>query len=358
MISASHADLLKSVLAPFSIAAGDFSESTVRAALEQICVDDVPIHMCHPFGDLSGPDALYDAAYAPLLAAMPDLERRDMICLAGTTPEGRDWIGTMGNYMGTFLRPFIDIPPTGHLAHMRYHEFFEIVDGKVAQIQVIWDVPELMMLASAWPMAPQLGSYLCTPAPMTGDGLTASGDGSASLEHLKQMETAMCRHPEDPDPKVMRLDAFWHPKFNWYGPAGVGTGRGISGFRHWHQIPFLRGMPDRKADPTGDRLATAEMADLMSHWIAVGDYVCETGWPNMRMKLTHDGWMGIAPMGREITLCSIDFWRLENGLIRENWVQFDVLSVYAQLGVDVLARMREFNKARSMAPIPLDSGLS
>jgi hypothetical protein len=78
----------------------------------------------------------------------------------------------------------------------------------------------------------------------------------------------------------------------------------------------------------------------------------------MRMKVTHDGWMGIAPAGREITLCSVDFWRLEDRKIRENWVQFDVLNVYMQLGVDVLARMREFNKARSMAAIPFDEGLS
>jgi hypothetical protein len=33
-------------------------------------------------------------------------------------------------------------------------------------------------------------------------------------------------------------------------------------------------------------------------------------------------------------------------LIRENWVLVDLLHVYRQIGVDVLARMREFNKAR------------
>ena len=77
----------------------------------------------------------------------------------------------------------------------------------------------------------------------------------------------------------------------------------------------------------------------------------------MRMKLTHDGWMGIAPAGREITLRSLDFWRLDDGRIRENWVQIDVLHTFAQLGVDVLARMREFNKARSLGTIPLDKGL-
>ena len=67
----------------------------------------------------------------PLIESIPDLERRDMIVMAGTTPEGKDWIGTMGNYMGTFLKPFLDIPPTGNLIHMRYHEFFQIEDNQI-----------------------------------------------------------------------------------------------------------------------------------------------------------------------------------------------------------------------------------
>ena len=43
---------------------------------------------------------------------------------------------------------------------------------------------------------------------------------------------------------------------------------------------------------------------------------------------------------------SLDFWRIENGLIRENWVMVDLLDMYNQIGVDVFDRLREFNKAR------------
>ena len=82
------------------------------------------------------------------------------------------------------------------------------------------------------------------------------------------------------------------------------------------------------------------------HFFADGSYVAVTGWPNMRQTLTHDGFLGIAPAGQEITMRSLDFWRLQDGLIRENWVMLDLLDTYAQLGVDVLGRMREFNKAR------------
>ena len=106
-------------------------------------------------------------------------------------------------------------------------------------------------------------------------------------------------------------------------------------------------MPDRKLDAMGD---------LMSHWIAEGDYVAETGWPNMRLTITGDGWMGIAPTGQEVLLRSLDFWRVDHGLIRENWVLVDLLDLYRQIGVDVLGRMAKFNKARVPGHVSLPEG--
>ena len=345
---ASTADI-KYALAAYRIATATFEPATVQAALADVMAEDATCHLCHPFGDMEGPDAFYATCLGPLHHAMPDLERRDMIVTAGTTPEGQDWLGCMGSYMGTFTAPFLGIPPTGHLAHMRYHEFFRIKDGRVAEVQMIWDIPELMMQAGAWPMAPQLGKFLNTPAPMTQDGLTTTGDGSAAMTIVVDMLTDLCRHPSEGGPKVMNLEKYWHPLVNWYGPTGIGTARGLAGFRHWHQIPFLRAMPDRKLDALGN---------LMSHWIAEGDYVAETGWPNMRLTITGDGWMGIAPAGQEVLLRSLDFWRVEGDLIRENWVLVDLLDLYNQIGVDVLHRMGEFNKSRSTGTILLDDGMT
>ncbi|MEM7083015.1 MAG: ester cyclase [Pseudomonadota bacterium] len=327
-----------SVIEDFQRAALEFQWPALDAATHAAIDADAHIRVCHPFGDLIGPDAFLTTCLNPLRDSLPDVERRDLIVLAGTTPEGAQWIGTMGNYMGTFTAPLLGIPPTGHLVHMRYHEFFQIEQDRVVQMHVIWDLPELMMQANAWPMAPQLGAFLCTPAPMSGDGLTAHGSGIGAMEHVLAMLTDLCKYPANPDPAIMQLEKYWHPQFNWYGPAGIGTARGIAGFRHWHQMPFLRAMPDRKLDAMGD---------LMSHWVAQGNYVCETGWPNMRLTLSDDGWMGIAPVGKEVLLRSLDFWRLENGLIRENWVLVDLLDLYRQVGVDVLARLQEFNKART-----------
>ena len=66
----------------------------------------------------------------------------------------------------------------------------------------------------------------------------------------------------------------------------------------------------------------------------------------MTQTLSHDGWLGIAPSNKRIQIRSLDFWRLENGKIRENWVLLDLLDIYHQIGVDVFARLKEFNKSR------------
>ncbi len=319
----------------------NFDEASVRAALRDLLAPDAVVHMPWPLGDFSGPDEFYDNCYAPLLSAMPDIERRDWIVMGGPDEHGGDWVGCGGHYVGTFQKPWLDIPATGHLAHMRFHEFYRFKDGKVVEIQSLWDIPEVMIQACAWPMVPSLGLEFCIPGPATQDGIVPGprdeAKSDASCEHIISMLNHLKKHPSQGGPEVMEMERFWHPRMNWYGPAGIGTGRGIAGFRNWHQIPFLNGMPDRGK----------YVDDITYHFFGDGEYAAVTGWPNMIQTITHDGWLGIAPSGQRITMKSLDFWRLEDGLIRENWVMVDILDAYNQLGVDVLARMREFNKART-----------
>lgn len=330
---------------PLLTAMRDFDEGGVRAALDGLCMADAVFHHCHPFGDLAGPAAFYDGALAPLLAAWPDLERRDWIVMAGQTQEGADWVGCGGHYVGSFLGPWLGIPPTGHLVHMRFHEFYRFENGKVVEFQALWDIPEVMMQANAWPMAPSLGREFCVPGPATQDGLLERPrdpeKARATTQHIIDMLEHLKRHPSQGGPEVMEMERFWHPRMSWYGPAGIGTGRGIAGFRNWHQIPFLNAMPDRGQ----------YVDEIKYHFFGEGEYAAVTGWPNMIQTVTRDGWMGIAPSGRKITMRSLDFWRLQDGLIRENWVLVDLLDVYAQLGVDVFARLHEFNKARNLGRI-------
>lgn len=342
----------KALIAPLRAAMYDFDEAGVRAALGSLCAPGAVFRFCHPFGDLTGGEAFYDAVYAGLFKAWPDLERRDTIVIAGPDEFGNDWVGAGGYYTGVFTAPWLDIPPSGHQVSMRFHEFYRIVDGKVVEVQALWDIPEVMMQANAWPMAPSLGREWHVPGPATQDGLVPgpydAEKGAASCQHIIDMLEHLKKHPAQGGPEVMEMERFWHPRMNWYGPSGIGTGRGITGFRNWHQIPFLNGMPDRGQ----------YVDEINYHFFGDGDYAAVTGWPNMIQTVTHDGWLGIAPAGRKITMRSLDFWRLENGKIRENWVLVDLLDAYAQLGVDVFARLREFNKARNLAPINIPNGMS
>ena len=93
---------LKAYFTPLARAMADFSEGPVRAAMDALFEEDAILRICHPFGELVGPNAFYKTAYAPLLKAMPDLERRELILLAGKTPEGQtglvQWAITWGRF--------------------------------------------------------------------------------------------------------------------------------------------------------------------------------------------------------------------------------------------------------------------
>lgn len=324
----------------------NFDMDMLRTALKALCAKDVMFNLAFPFETTRGVDAYLDKVYAPLHAAMPDLERRDHIVMAGATPEGADWVGCGGFYTGTFVAPWLDILPTGHLMHMRFHEFYRFEDDKIVEMQALWDIPEVMMQAGAWPMSPSLGREWHIPGPATCDGLVPgpydASAGDATCRLIIDMLDHMKRHPGQGGPEVMEMERFWHPRMTWYGPSGIGTGRGIAGFRHWHQIPFLNAMPDRGR----------YVDEITYHFFGDRNYAAVTGWPNMIQTITDDGWLGIAPSGQKVEMRSLDFWRVEDGRIRENWVMVDLLHMYDQLGVDVLGRMREFNKARVPGNVP------
>ncbi len=309
----------------------DWHTPTIRRVLTDLFAPDATVQLCHPFEALAGPVGLLEQALLPLRHAIPDLERRDYIVISGTSVDGGDWVGCAGYYTGLFAHPWLGIPPTHRQIGMRFHEFYRLVDHRVVEMQAIWDIPELMMQAGVWPMGPSLGREWQVPGPATQDGLVQGPRDDtmteAALQRVLAMLIDMGKHPREPV-EAMRLDTHWHPSFSWYGPAGIGTSRGIDGFRHCHQIPFLTAMPDRRGGYDGQGAFFAE-----------NRYVAVTGWPGMSMTLTGSGWLGIAATQQPLTMRSLDFWRVEHDRIRENWVLIDLLNIWQQVGVDVLARM-------------------
>ncbi|MEM1237393.1 MAG: ester cyclase [Pseudomonadota bacterium] len=301
------------------------SEAVIMAALEgAVC------RMPEPFGTVDAAGVW--GRYAELGAAWPDMERRCYIDISGVDGQGLSWVGQAGYYTGTFAQDWLGIPATRRTVHMRFHEFFRMEGDRIVETQFGWDIPEVMMQAGAWPMVPSLGREWNVPAPATCDGLGPhEGDPEAAKKLILDMLGAMSRHPAEGGPEVMEMDRYWHSKMHWYGPAGIGTARGIEGFRRHHQIPFLAAMPNRGK----------YREEMVYHFFAEGDYVGVTGWPNMRQTLSDAGWLGLPGVGKEVTMKSLDFWRIENGMIRENWVMVDLIDLYQQLGVDVFARMEE-----------------
>ena len=198
----------------------DWDETSLRAVLDGISAPDAVFRLAHPFGDMTGPSAFHDNALAVLKAAWPDVERRDWIVMAGEDENGIEWVGCGGHFVGTFLKPFLEIPPTGHLAHMRFHEFYRFENGRITEMQALWDIPEVIMQAGAWPMVPSLGREFCIPGPASGDGLIREArdpaQSAASKQLIIDMLNHMKRHPSQGGPEVMEMPRFWHPRMNWY----------------------------------------------------------------------------------------------------------------------------------------------
>lgn len=295
------------------------------------------MHLATPFEDLDGADGLYEAAYRPLIAAIPDLERRDFIVMAGAD-KGEDWVGCAGHYIGVFEYPWLDIPPTQHIVGMRYHEFFHIVDEQIVEMQALWDIPQMMMAAKAWPIAPSLGREMPWLPPATLDGVLltpqAAERSQRTIERVLAMHAALGKYNGQPPTRevldLMRMVDHWHPHFMWYGPAGIGTTRGLRGFEDFHQIPFLVAFPDRRGDPA------------IGHFIRIGDgnYAVTGGWGYLQATHTGDNFLGIGATGKRIKMRVMDFYRCDEQTIVENWIPMDIPHILLQMGIDVFGRMR------------------
>ena len=312
--------------------------SLARCAVEQwpgmlseIYHPDVAWRGPHPINARQGCGAVLGGFWEPFLAAFPDVERRDDILIAGNF-NGGNWVGATGHYTATFARDWLGIKATGGAVNIRYGEFSRLHAGKVHEVYVILDILDLMRQAGCWPsMVPtSRGLTDQVPGPATRDGVvlapSAPAESQSSLDLVMAMIHGLLKDYDGKTLESMAQQRFWHPNMMWYGPAGIGSSRGLKGFQDVHQRPFLAAFPDRMG---GDHKAR----------IAEGAYVASTGWPSVRA--THLGpWQGCPPTGRKIGMRVMDFWRREDHLLRENWVFIDMIDLLLQMDVDVMAEFR------------------
>jgi hypothetical protein len=85
--------------------------------------------------------------------------------------------------------------------------------------------------------------------------------------------------------------------------------------------------------------------------LAEGEWMAAFG----RQEATHSGeFMGIKPTGKRVEIRYMDFWKVVDGKIVDNWVMVDFPHVLAQLGVDVFdgEGWESFDRGERVPPRP------
>ncbi|QFT85722.1 SnoaL-like polyketide cyclase [Halomonas sp. THAF12] len=144
--------------------------------------------------------------------------------------------------------------------------------------------------------------------------LTRHNDLSKTDETLATID-AMVDGLNDHD--IDNMGRFFSDAFRWMGNAGCGFKQGLEEFQsHW-QRPFQAAFSDKVC--------------IDEARLAQGEWCAAFG----RQEAVHSGeFMGIAPTGKRVVIRYMDFWKVVDGKIVDNWVMVDFPSVMQQLGVD------------------------
>lgn len=143
--------------------------------------------------------------------------------------------------------------------------------------------------------------------------MTSAEQTEASRAVILRMERALAANADD-------METYFHDDFRWRGNTGCGAKLGLQSFRNNWQRPLRAAFSDRSYHTT--------------KFVAEGEWVSCFG----HIEGTHSGpFMGIAPTQRRVVIPYMDFWQIDNGRIKDNWVNVDFANVLAQLGRDVFA---------------------
>lgn len=139
------------------------------------------------------------------------------------------------------------------------------------------------------------------------------------------------------DHRIGDIGEFFADNFRWMGNQGCGTKTGLREFQDNWQQPFQAAF--------SDKVCIDEARLYMGEWAAAFG----------RQEATHSGtFLGIEPTGKRIEIRYMDFWKVVDGKIVDNWVNVDFAHVAAQLGVDVFGGegWEAFDRGERIAPKP------
>ena len=303
---ATSTDLLRGVLSP--------------------CVD---WNASHPINELQGADAVLDAYWTPLKRAMPGLRRDHYLLFAGTF-NNKDWVTATGYYHGTFHENWLGLPVAGMPVRLRFGEFYATADGKITEVYLLFDLVDLLQQVGVNLLTSYGGEQGYVPGPLTGDGVIldeqATDVSALSYQLVHDMIYEGLSKYDQQSLESMDMKSYWKLNMLWYGPAGIGTTRGLKGFEDQHQRPFLESFPDRRGGHHKARFAD-------------GLYVASTGWPSVVGTHVRD-YLGVPGTGKPFKMRVMDWWRAEDGLLYENWVLLDLPHTFLSVGHDIFAEIR------------------
>ncbi len=145
--------------------------------------------------------------------------------------------------------------------------------------------------------------------------LTADNDKSKTAETLATID-AMVDGLNDHD--IEHMGRFFSESFRWIGNTGCGFKNGLREFQENWQRPFQAAFSDKVC--------------IDEARITEGEWCAAFG----RQEAVHSGeFMGLAPTGKRVEIRYMDFWKVVDGKIVDNWVMVDFPYVLKQLGVDV-----------------------
>lgn len=290
----------------------------------------------HPFHEQHGPENVARVFWAPLMKSMTRIQRRPDIFIAGLNEidgfEGT-WVTQMGHLMFNFDRPWLHIRPTFKIAMLRFVEFNQVVDGRIVETAMFFDILHLMMQAGQWPLPPQTGAHLIQPGPATHDGLcygpTDPAKGEATLAAINAMLGNPSSRVDGIDERT-RLQRAWHDDMIWWGPAGIGASYTTERYIKQHCEPF------DEALSVGYRF-NGHIAKL-----AEGDFGGFFGWANLTLQ-NSGNYLGMTAGSGPADMRVVDMYRHEDGKLAENWIFIDILNFLNMQGLDVLGRMKKMN---------------
>lgn len=290
-----------------------------------------------PINQLNGIDAVNSKYWQPLLQSFPDIKRESYIFFGGKSSgrvdgqfDGREWVCGLGHFTGTFQEDWLTIPATGKETQIRWSEFCRMDEGKIVEIHILLDVPDVMQQAGFPVLPPDRGAIGLWPPPRAGNGILLTAQDEQETQQSLQLIRAMIYEGlnkfDESELESMGMAQFFHPQLQWYGPSGIGGCRSLKEFEDFHQKHWLHAFPDR------------QVQDLDSLFVE-GRYMGASSFPGV--LATHTGqYLDCPATGNQISFNGIDIWVREGDMLVENWVFVDLIDVFLQFGIDLFDRMR------------------